>query len=85
MYISAAGNIATDLIIVILPLPMIRRLHLAPAQKAVLSFVFCLGLVYVVELLSTQKHKMHIAGKYLTNTRVMPPVPRPSACCDSSI
>ncbi|KAK7906407.1 hypothetical protein PG985_016413 [Apiospora marii] len=45
LYISAAGNIATDLMIVILPLPMIRRLHLAPAQKAVLSFVFCLGLV----------------------------------------
>ncbi|KAK7952931.1 hypothetical protein PG988_013625 [Apiospora saccharicola] len=45
LYISAAGNIATDLIIVILPLPMIRTLHLAPIQKAVLSVVFCLGLV----------------------------------------
>ncbi|KAK8063062.1 hypothetical protein PG997_015159 [Apiospora hydei] len=45
LYISAAGNIATDIMIVILPLPLIRGLHLPPAQKAVLSIVFCLGLV----------------------------------------
>ncbi|KAK8118066.1 uncharacterized protein PG998_006347 [Apiospora kogelbergensis] len=45
LYISAAGNIASDLVIVALPLPLIRGLHLPLAQKLVLSFVFCLGLV----------------------------------------
>ncbi|KAK7994696.1 hypothetical protein PG990_013469 [Apiospora arundinis] len=45
LYISAAGNIVSDLAIVALPLPMIRGLHLPLAQRLVLSLVFCLGLV----------------------------------------
>ncbi|KAK8036124.1 hypothetical protein PG993_008738 [Apiospora rasikravindrae] len=59
LYISAAGNIATDLIIFILPLPMIRGLHLPPAQKAILSIVFCLGLVTtLISLLRLQYLKV---------------------------
>ncbi|KZL78555.1 integral membrane protein, partial [Colletotrichum tofieldiae] len=42
-YINAAGNIITDIIVFVLPLPVIHRLKLARGQKYVLLGIFCLG------------------------------------------
>jgi hypothetical protein len=42
-YINAAGNIATDIAIFVLPLPVIRGLKLARAQKLILVGIFSLG------------------------------------------
>ncbi|KAK7442888.1 hypothetical protein Landi51_09436 [Colletotrichum acutatum] len=42
-YINAAGNIITDIIVFVLPLPVIHRLNLARGQKYVLLGIFCLG------------------------------------------
>lgn len=42
-YINAAGNIVTDVAIFVLPLPVIRGLKLARAQKLVLVGIFSLG------------------------------------------
>lgn len=46
-YVNAAGNIITDLIVLILPLPVIKNLNLASHQKIILLGVFCLGFLYV--------------------------------------
>lgn len=46
-YINAAGNIATDIIVFVLPLPVINKLSLARGQKYVLLGIFCLGFLYV--------------------------------------
>ncbi|KAK8012084.1 short chain dehydrogenase/reductase [Apiospora arundinis] len=42
-YSNAAGNIVTDVLILLLPLPMIRALNLPRAQKLGLIGIFCLG------------------------------------------
>ncbi|OTB15682.1 hypothetical protein K445DRAFT_317967 [Daldinia sp. EC12] len=42
-YINAAGNIATDIAIFVLPLPVLRHLHLPKAQKLVLIGIFSFG------------------------------------------
>ena len=42
-YINAAGNIATDIAIFVLPLPVIGSLKLAKGQKLVLVGIFSLG------------------------------------------
>ncbi|KAI1407041.1 hypothetical protein F5Y13DRAFT_142190 [Hypoxylon sp. FL1857] len=42
-YINAAGNIATDIAIFVLPLPVLVHLHLPSAQRLVLIGIFCLG------------------------------------------
>ncbi|KAI2623474.1 hypothetical protein GGS26DRAFT_219028 [Hypomontagnella submonticulosa] len=42
-YINAAGNIATDIAIFVLPLPTLRHLHLPKAQRLVLIGIFSLG------------------------------------------
>ncbi|KAI1104099.1 hypothetical protein F4804DRAFT_206586 [Jackrogersella minutella] len=42
-YINAAGNIATDIVIFVLPLPVLGRLHLPRAQRLVLIGIFSLG------------------------------------------
>ncbi|KAJ3547859.1 hypothetical protein NM208_g1287 [Fusarium decemcellulare] len=42
-YINAAGNIATDILILLLPLPIIRKLQLGRRQKVILMSIFCLG------------------------------------------
>ncbi|KAK3905781.1 hypothetical protein C8A05DRAFT_12456 [Staphylotrichum tortipilum] len=42
-YINAAGNIITDVIIFVLPLPALSRLNLRKGQKLALIGVFCLG------------------------------------------
>ncbi|KAF4480946.1 Satratoxin biosynthesis SC1 cluster protein 4 [Colletotrichum fructicola Nara gc5] len=43
-YINAAGNIATDLIVLVLPLPVISGLKLPTRQRYALGGIFCLGL-----------------------------------------
>ncbi|KAI1468734.1 uncharacterized protein F4812DRAFT_344533 [Daldinia caldariorum] len=42
-YINAAGNIATDIAIFVLPLPVLRHLHLPKAQRLVLIGIFSFG------------------------------------------
>ncbi|ETS78434.1 hypothetical protein PFICI_10496 [Pestalotiopsis fici W106-1] len=42
-YINAAGNIATDVAVFILPLPVLGHLHLPKQQKLVLLGIFSLG------------------------------------------
>ncbi|SCV27629.1 uncharacterized protein FFB14_01646 [Fusarium fujikuroi] len=42
-YITAAGNIATDIIIIAIPLPVVMKLKLARRQRFVLLAVFCVG------------------------------------------
>ena len=44
MWFSNAGvNILTDLAIIILPMPVLRRLNLAKRQKRALTVVFAIG------------------------------------------
>ncbi|KAJ3550106.1 hypothetical protein NM208_g148 [Fusarium decemcellulare] len=42
-YINAAGNITTDIMILIMPIPIIRGLSLGRRQKYILLSIFCLG------------------------------------------
>ncbi|KAK4098619.1 hypothetical protein N658DRAFT_431713 [Parathielavia hyrcaniae] len=42
-YYNAAGNIVTDVLIFVLPLPALTRLNLRKGQKLALVGVFCLG------------------------------------------
>ncbi|KLU82417.1 hypothetical protein MAPG_01489 [Magnaporthiopsis poae ATCC 64411] len=42
-YTNAVGNIIADIMIIVLPLPMIRNLNLPRTQKLVLAGIFCLG------------------------------------------
>lgn len=42
-YINAAGNIITDIAVLVLPLPVINRLNLAKPQKILLLGIFSLG------------------------------------------
>lgn len=42
-YVNAAGNITTDIIVFVLPLPVISKLNLAKGHKIVLLGIFCLG------------------------------------------
>ncbi|KAJ0164648.1 hypothetical protein CTA2_527 [Colletotrichum tanaceti] len=46
-HINAAGHIATDVLVFVLPLPVINKLSLARGQKYVLLGIFCLGFLYV--------------------------------------
>ncbi|EWG48943.1 hypothetical protein FVEG_16365 [Fusarium verticillioides 7600] len=43
-YVSAAGNILTDILIMVLPIPVLRSLKLGRRQKWILMSVFCLGI-----------------------------------------
>jgi len=45
--LNAIGNIVTDFVVLILPLPVLLRLSLRPAQKWSLVGVFCLGFTWV--------------------------------------
>ena len=42
-YINAGGNILTDIMILLLPLPIIWQLKLVKGQKFILVGIFCLG------------------------------------------
>lgn len=46
-YINAAGNIISDLIVLLLPLPVIKSLRLPRAQKFILAGIFSLGFLCV--------------------------------------
>jgi hypothetical protein len=43
IWLNSAGNMVTDIIILVLPLPVVWRLNLKKTQKFVLLGVFCLG------------------------------------------
>ncbi|KAK0667334.1 hypothetical protein QBC41DRAFT_374776 [Cercophora samala] len=42
-YINAAGNIVTDIIVFVVPLPALSKLNLKKNQKVALISIFCLG------------------------------------------
>jgi hypothetical protein len=42
-YINAGGNILTDIMVLVLPLPIVGNLKLHRSQKWVLMGIFCLG------------------------------------------
>lgn len=44
---NAASTIASDLAILILPIPQVWKLQLRKSQKVALTFAFCLGFLYV--------------------------------------
>jgi hypothetical protein len=44
-YVGAAGNILTDILIMVLPIPVLRSLKLGRRQKWILISVFCLGIL----------------------------------------
>ncbi|KAH8203000.1 hypothetical protein TruAng_002834 [Truncatella angustata] len=48
VYINAAGNMVTDIIIIMLPLPALWKLHLPRAQKIAVFGVFGVGSITVV-------------------------------------
>lgn len=43
-------HVVTDVVLCIMPLPLLRTLPLPPVQKVVLIGIFCLGFVYVLLL-----------------------------------
>lgn len=43
IYVNAGGNIITDIIIFLLPMPAIKQLNLKRPQKIILFFIFSLG------------------------------------------
>lgn len=45
-YINAAGNIVTDVMVFLLPIPAIRSLRLPRTQKFILGGIFSLGFLY---------------------------------------
>ena len=47
-FTNAALNILTDFLIIVLPMPVIKRLNLARRQKQALIAIFAIGGVYVV-------------------------------------
>lgn len=46
-YINAAGNIVTDISIMIMPLPILSKLQMPSKQKYFLIAIFSLGILYV--------------------------------------
>lgn len=46
-YSNAASNIVADVLIILLPLPLIKSLNLPLHQRVVLGAVFCLGILCV--------------------------------------
>lgn len=54
-YINAAGNIATDIIVFVVPLPALTRLNLRRGQKYALVGVFSLG--FFVGATRAARHK----------------------------
>jgi hypothetical protein len=59
-YINAAGNIATDLAILVLPLPMFAKPNLGRQQKYILLGIFCLGFLYVSLFLYSEPRRYRI-------------------------
>jgi hypothetical protein len=44
----ASSDVATDLIVLAIPIPIIWKLHMSAAQRIALLFVFLLGYMYVI-------------------------------------
>ncbi|KXX80580.1 hypothetical protein MMYC01_202240 [Madurella mycetomatis] len=57
-YVNAVGNIITDVIVFVLPLPVLSRLNLRRNQKLSLIAVFCLGFFASVNALHLSTHKL---------------------------
>jgi hypothetical protein len=55
-YVNAAGNIASDITVFVLPLPALSRLNLRKTQKIGLIAVFCLG--FFVSLSDQHRHSI---------------------------
>lgn len=47
LYTNAAGNIATEVAVLVLPLPVLGRLNLPTSQRTMLVGIFSLGFMYV--------------------------------------
>lgn len=60
-YSTAVGNIVTDVMVFILPLPIVARLNLPTRQKFLVLGVLCLGFLYAPPLPN------HTMGLYRTN------------------
>lgn len=78
-YINAAGNIATDLAILVLPLPVLAKLKLRRQQKYILLGIFCLGFLYVF-LMWTEK----LSDRYADTLWTVPALSRSFASAISS-
>lgn len=50
-YSNAAMQIASDIVIMILPMPILSKLQLPRKQKLGIVLVFCMGILYAVPLL----------------------------------
>lgn len=66
---NAAIQILTDIIILLLPMPLLSKLHLPPKQKAGIIFVFCVGIV-VIATSSARLYELStmIRGRDFTGT-----------------
>lgn len=47
---NAAANVTTDVIILLVPMPVIWRLHMRTTQKVLVCSIFLLGSLYVVSI-----------------------------------
>lgn len=43
MWMNSIGNIVTDVVVLILPIPVVWRLQLRKSQRLILTSIFCLG------------------------------------------
>ncbi|KAI1029381.1 hypothetical protein LB504_010617 [Fusarium proliferatum] len=62
-YITAAGNIATDIMIIVIPFPVVIKLNLARRQRFVLLGVFCVGFLQVIPKQS-RLYMCHLYGSH---------------------
>jgi hypothetical protein len=68
-YINAAGNIISDIVVFVLPLPVISKLSLPRMQKIILMFIFCLGFLYV-----PQQNDLWFTSEFCANNGALVPV-----------
>ncbi|KAK1856661.1 integral membrane [Colletotrichum chrysophilum] len=75
-YISALFNIFTDIIIMILPLPVIRKLNLPGSQKAFLIGIFSVGFLDRGNIRYENQVSYAFAGSNMVQLRTRPLVSR---------
>jgi hypothetical protein len=68
--VAGTLNLITDLMVMVLPLPLIYKLQLNVAKKVALVSVFCIGLLYVYPstLLQLSERQRQIADPIPSNT-----------------
>jgi hypothetical protein len=66
MLMASVGNIITDVIILLLPVPVVLRLKLRKQQKVALLGIFSLGFLYVSRICSTMNWT---SGLFTTTTK----------------